>query len=73
MEWDGIQDDVTDIADRGETSVRYLENGSLLVRGEFSRRPGFGARIDSSGIACAEIAALVVWVTASGTIVSDAQ
>jgi hypothetical protein len=73
VEWDGIQDDATDIADAGQTSVRFLENGSLIVRGEFSRRPGFGARLPASGIACAEIAALVVWVRDDGTIVSAAQ
>jgi hypothetical protein len=73
VEWDGIQDDVTDIADPGVTSVRSLWNGSLVVRGEFSRRPGFGARMPSSGIVCAEIAELVVWVKDDGTIVSAPQ
>lgn len=73
IEWDGIVDDETDISDAGSTGIAFLENGSLVVRGEFSRRPGFGARLVSSGIVSAEIAALVVFVKSDGSIVSEVQ
>lgn len=73
MEWTGIRDNVTDVASVGDIGVSMLENGSLMVDGEFARRPGFGAKIAASGIVCAEIGAYVVFVTSLGDIVSEAQ
>jgi len=73
MDWSGIRDDTSAMSDPGKTDDLMLENGSLMVAGEFRRRPGFGARIENSGIVCAEINARVVFVLSNGDIQSNAQ
>lgn len=73
MKWDGIRDDTTDVSDPGETDDALLENGSFRTAGEFSRRPGFGARIANAGIVCAEINGYVVFIKSTGNIESEPQ
>ncbi len=73
MEWTGVRDNSTDMSPAGKTTVAFLENASLVVEGECSRRPGFGAVIGNSGIRCAELGAYVIFVKDDGTIVSETQ
>ena len=71
-QWDGIEDDSTDVLEENN-SLNVVENCNYFTKGELGRRPGFGAQIVNTGLVAAEIGAYVIFIKPNGHIESEAQ